>query len=318
MSTEASGAGQEVPTWPEFIIPTLKVLNRDGDLRRRDLMHRVAEAINLSDAALEERLPSGTSRYEQRMGWTLSNIAKAAWVERPSKGIYRITPTGLEAMHEYSGGFDYSLARQVFHPYWPHNQKQEAAASPGGKGTNGDAVSAAANLSDPEELVEDAIQRINREVQDDLLDRLQTGHPDLFENAVVDLLLSMGYGGADQRGRRIGGPGDGGVDGVIDQDALGIDQIYVQAKRYATGNKVGRKEIQAFVGALQGQGATRGVFLTTSEFTDEAWHYASAVQSRIILIDGNRLTSLMLEHQVGVQVKKPHLVMKVDGDYFDQ
>lgn len=317
MSTEASEADSLVPTWPEFIIPTLRVLNRDNDLRRRDLMHRVAEDFDLSQDALQERLPSGTSRYEQRMGWTLSNISKASWVERPSKGIYRITPMGLEAMQRYSDGFNYSLARQVFHPYWPHNQKHEAAASHGGNGTNGGAISAAASLTDPEEVVEDAIQRINREVQDDLLDRLQTGHPDHFEKAVVDLLLAMGYGGADQRGRRIGGPGDGGVDGVIDQDALGIDQIYIQAKRYATGNKIGRKEIQAFVGALQGQGATRGVFLTTSEFTDEAWHYADAVQSRIILIDGKRLTSLMLEHQVGVQVKKPHLVMRVDGDYFD-
>lgn len=127
----------------------------------------------------------------------------------------------------------------------------------------------------------------------------------------------MGYGGAEQRGRRIGGTGDGGVDGVIDQDALGLERIYVQAKRYKEGNSVGRETIQAFIGALHGFGASRGVFITTSTFTQHARDYASGIQSRVILIDGKRLVSLMIKYRVGVQVKQTYDVVEVDEDFFD-
>ncbi|MGQ7786608.1 restriction endonuclease [Nesterenkonia sp. K-15-9-6] len=314
---EASGTTL-VPTWPEFILATLHILERAGELQRRELIRRVAQEMDLSDEALQERLASGMTRFEQRMGWTLANLAKASWVDRPSRGNYRINDAGRRAMKLYEGGFDYSLAREVFKPYWPHTTKGTHGAEAQDPAPLKDsAVGNGEIVADPEEVIEDSIQRIDENLEAELLERLQEGHPDFFEKAVVDLLLSMGYGGAEKRGRRIGGPGDGGVDGVIDQDALGIDQIYVQAKRYATGNKVGRKEIQAFVGALQGRSATRGVFLTTSEFTDEAWQYAEAVQSRIILIDGSRFTSLMLKHRVGVQPKKTHTVLQVDADYFD-
>ena len=142
------------------------------------------------------------------------------------------------------------------------------------------------DIADPIEVIEEAVARIEDNVGQELLARLRSSHPDFFEQAVVDLLLKMGYGGAAQRGRRIGGSNDEGVDGLINQDALGLDQVYIQAKRYKEGNNVGRESIQAFVGALHGFGASRGVFLTTSAFTTGAIDYAEKVPSRIILIDG--------------------------------
>ena len=309
MTVENSAPATLVPTWPEFVIPVLRVLDRHGELHRREIFHEAAAEVGLSEAAMEEMLASGMPRYEQRLGWAISNMGKASWVDRPSRGHYRINETGREAMATYPTGFDYSLANQVFKKFWPQPVRSTAEAPT-------EMVSEPSS-TDPEELVEDALRRLDETLEAELLEHLQEGHPDFFEKAVVDLLLAMGYGGTEKRGRRIGGPGDGGVDGVIDQDALGLDQIYVQAKRYATGNKVGRKEIQAFVGALQYRGTTRGVFLTTSEFTEEAWHYADAVQTRIILIDGARLTSLMLKHRVGVQPKRTHAILQVDEDYFD-
>lgn len=159
--------------------------------------------------------------------------------------------------------------------------------------------------------------RIEARVGEDLLDRLRNSHPEFFEQAVVDLLLKMGYGGAAQRGKRIGGSNDEGIDGLIDQDALGFDQVYIQARRYKAGNNVGRESIQALVGALHGFGASRGVFLATSAFTSGAIDYAQKVQSRIILIDGAKLVDLMIAYRVGVQERQRFSAVEVDEDYFE-
>jgi restriction system protein len=170
---------------------------------------------------------------------------------------------------------------------------------------------------DPIEQIEHGVARVRSEVATDLLVRLREGSPTFFEQAVVDVLLAMGYGGSERRGRPIGGSGDGGVDGVIDQDALGLDQIYVQAKRYAEGNHVGREAIQAFIGALHGFSASRGVFITSSSFTRGAADYARSIPTRIILIDGPRLTDLMIKYRVGVQVSRSYDVVEVDEDFFE-
>ncbi|WP_237462252.1 restriction endonuclease [Leucobacter chromiireducens] len=207
------------------------------------------------------------------MGWVLSHLGKARWVDRPEQSN--------------------AVASATAHP-----QPSD-------------------DISDPIEVIEDAVSRIEASVGEDLLDRLRNSHPDFFEQAVVDLLLIMGYGGAAQRGRRIGGSNDEGIDGLIDQDALGLDQVYIQAKRYKEGNNVGREPIQAFVGALHGFGASRGVFLTTSTFTSGAIDYAKKVQSRIILIDGATLVDLMIAYRVGVQEKQRFSAVEVDEDYFE-
>jgi len=167
----------------------------------------------------------------------------------------------------------------------------------------------------PIEQVQDGITRIHEEVADELLVRLQGREPGFFEEAVVQLLLAMGYGGASGSGTVTQLSNDGGIDGVIDQDILGLNRVYIQAKRYGENNVAGRPDLQAFVGALSGK-ADRGVFITTSRFTDGARVYAEAVPTRIILIDGKRLTSLMIRYGVGVQVRETYEVVEIDEDFF--
>ncbi|MDQ0828120.1 restriction system protein [Arthrobacter sp. B2I5] len=215
----------EVPIWPALIVPVLQALEDGRTLHRKDLFHQAADNAGLSESARLETLNSGGLRYEQRMGWVLSHVTRAKWIDRPSKGHYCIMDEGRRWLKENPQGINYSQAHEIFAKYWPKSEK--AAGFP-------EAVATEPIVSEelePVEQIEDGINRIHAEVGVSLLARLREGHPDFFEEAVVKLLLKMGYGGAEQRGRRIGGSGDGGVDGVIDQDALGLDRIYVQAKR---------------------------------------------------------------------------------------
>lgn len=300
----------EVPIWPALVIPILSILRDKDALHRKDLFDRAADAAGLTDLARRETLNSGGLRYEHRMGWALSNLSKASWLDRPSRAHYAINDAGKKWLSEHPDGLGYSQAREIFAPFWPGRK-----ARPQDMSTLEEAE--VVSVFDPVEQIEDGINRIHAEVGDELLRRLRESHPDFFEQAVVDLLLKMGYGGADQRGRRIGGSGDGGVDGIIDQDALGLDRIYVQAKRYAQGSNISRETIQAFVGALHGFGASRGVFITTSAFTPNAITYAAGTSSRVILIDGERLVGLMIKYRVGVQAKQSYDIVEVDADFFD-
>jgi restriction system protein len=301
-----------VPIWPALVIPVLKVLSEGKTMHRKDLFDAAADVSGLDSEARAETLTSGGYRYEQRMGWALSHLSKAGWIDRPARGYYAINDAGRRGMQQYPEGFDYAQAREFFAPFWPTSTRRTP-----GPVTTEDAIAATVDILDPVEQIEDGISRIELEVGEELLSRLRESHPDFFEQAVVDLLLAMGYGGAEQRGKRIGGPNDEGIDGIIDQDALGLDRIYVQAKRYKDGNNIGRETIQAFVGALHGFGATRGVFLTTSSFTPTAIDYVKNVTSRVILIDGQRLVGLMIKYRVGVQVRQTYTSVEIDADFFD-
>jgi restriction system protein len=299
-----------VPIWPMFVRPTLVAL-ADGDiLSRRELSKRAKDLMNLSDEARDEALESGGSRAQQRVGWAITHLNKAGWIERPSRAHYRIAEAGREWMAAHPEGIsDFGTANRIFAPFWPKQQRATMTESAA-------VVDADASI-DPIEQIEEGIARVGAEVVDALLTRLRSSDPGFFVEAVVIVLLAMGYGGTVLRGKRIGGTGDGGVDGVIDQDALGLDQIYVQAKRYADGNTIGRETIQAFIGALQGFGATRGVFITSSTFTANARDYANAISTRVILIDGQRLAQLMIKYRVGVQVKQSYEVVEIDEDFFE-
>lgn len=311
MTSTDEGSVSIVPIWPALVVPVLTVLVPGETLHRKDLFDAAAVVAGLSSAARAETLTSGGFRYEQRIGWALSHLSKAGWVDRPSRGHYAINDAGRKCLRDYPDGFDYALAKETFAPFWPEKQPKEGVAE------LQPALQDAVDILDPVEQIEDGINRIEEEVGEELLSRLRESHPDFFEQAVVDLLLAMGYGGAEQRGTRIGGTGDEGIDGIIDQDALGLDRIYVQAKRYKAGNNISRETIQAFVGALHGFGATRGVFLTTSAFTPHATAYAENVQSRVILIDGQRLVALMIKYRVGVQIKRTYNAVEIDADFFD-
>ena len=306
-------AGSAVPIWPAFVAPVLDVLRDGATLSRRAIITGALDVASLSDEARTEALESGGTRAEGRVGWAITHLTKAGFIERESRAHYRITDAGTAWRVAHPDGLlSFAAADQTFARYWPEKSAARAASSPLAL------VEGASEVGgDPIEQIELGVARVRSEVTDDLLSRLRQQSPAFFEQAVVDVLLAMGYGGSEQRGRQIGGSGDGGVDGVIDQDALGLDQLYVQAKRYAPGNSVGREAIQAFIGALHGLGAARGVFITSSTFTSGAREYARAIPTRIILIDGRRLADLMIRYRVGVQVRKTYDVVEVDEDFFE-
>lgn len=303
----------DVPIWPHFVPIVLAVLERHGALHRREIMRLTLDEARLSEHARNIRLESGKPRAENRIGWTLSHLFKAGWVERPGRALYRITDAG-RAWLEANRGVQLSTgeADRLFRDYWPMSE----AVGPRGSGRREPEPEPADEL-EPKEQVEAGVARLRGEVEAELLVRLRAADPSFFEEAVVRLLLAMGYGGAERRGRVTGGSGDGGVDGFIDQDALGLERIYVQAKRYGEGNTVERDALQAFIGALQGKGASGGVFITTSTFSSGARDYAEHIRPRVILIDGARLVKLMVTYLVGVQVAQTYQVVEVDEDFFE-
>ena len=301
-----------IPPWQDFMIPVLKVLSDGVARKRRELISAVLDEVGMSDEQRGILLNSGQSKVENRVGWALSDLTTATAIQRPVRATFQITDVGRDLLARFPQGLSRPDLESI--DAYRNHQPSRRTAEPA---MISEASDVAAATFSPSEQIEDGINRIKDEVGAELIQRLRDSDPEFFEQAVVDLLLRMGYGGAEQRGRRIGGSGDGGVDGVIDQDALGLDRIYVQAKRYADGNNVGRETIQAFVGALHGVGASRGVFITTSTFTSGARQYAENVPSRIILIDASRLVTLMIKYRVGVQVKQSYDVVELDEDFFE-
>jgi restriction system protein len=307
----------DVPIWPQFVRPVLAVLAGGQVMRRREILTAVQDQMELSQELRNLKAEHGDSRVEDRAGWAITHMFKAGWLERPERATYRITEQGRAWFHANPhADLTFSDAHALFKEFWPgrggdRNSTTPQAVMPESAGPEPE------TNTPPDEQIRSGIDLIHSTVADDLLGRLRGADPAFFETAVVDLLLAMGYGGAEQRGKRIGGSGDGGVDGVIDQDPLGLDQIYVQAKRYADGNNIGRETIQAFVGALAAHGASRGVFITTSAFSRHARDYAAAIPTRIILIDAQRLTDLMIKYKVGVQVARTYEVVDIDEDYFE-
>lgn len=279
----------------------------DGAIKaRRAIRAEATEIAALPEGAAEERLDSGGTRLDQRLNWAISHLSKAGLIEQTARAEFRITDKGRAWLKAHPGGMDYSEARVYFTPFWPHKSVN------GGK----DPDPVPTLIEDPDEVM-DSAQAANRAaIGQQLLDQLRAADPSFFEQAVVDLLLKMGYGGAEKRGTAIGKGGDGGLDGVIDEDVLGLDRIYIQAKRNADGNNVPADRIQAFVGALHGKAATKGVFITTSKFTPPAISYAQSVPTQVRLIDGDRLVSLMMKYGVGVQVKTTFTTLDLDLDYF--
>jgi restriction system protein len=302
----------DMPNWEGFMIPTLTVL-RDGVTRhRREINTLVADALSLTEAQRDERLASGDRRYENRIGWALSFMTNVGALARPRRGHYEITDAGRQLIDQYPQGVSERQIKflgessdspiRVYESRAPRSPREEPM------------VGSESELT-PIEQVQSGIDRIRDEVAVDLLGRLREMDPALFEETVVDLLLAMGYGGTTGAGTVTQLSNDGGIDGVIDQDVLGLNRVYVQAKRYKTGNTIGRPDLQAFVGALSGK-ADSGVFITTSSFSEGARTYAAHVPTRIILIDGERLAGLMIRYGVGVQVRQSYKVVEIDEDFF--
>ena len=295
-----------MPTWGQFMIPVLQVLS-DGQIRsRRELYDLVARESHLTEGQRAEVLDSGERRYENRISWAITYLVEANALTRPSRAHHMITESGRSLLETHPSGLTEADLRLI--EGYDDGRKKHLVEV--------EAVPASGEL-DPYELVEQGIARINREVASNLLVRLHSQDPGFFEQAVVDLVVAMGYGGADARATRTQLSNDGGIDGIIDQDVLGLSRVYIQAKRYSLDSSVQRPDVQSFVGALQGQQANQGVFITTGRFSSGAKEYARSVPTRVVLIDGPRLAELMIRYRVGVQVKRTLQIVDVDEDFFE-
>lgn len=308
-----------VPTWDQYMAPALQVLS-DGEVHRaRDICTAAADLLGVSAEERLQTIPSGQPRYRNRSNWALSYLARAGAAERPTRGQYRITDAGRELLAQHPTGItEKDLRAFVGAPDAPSSYYALKALE--GTANQDDQPSPTSEKTvelDPIEQIEMGIERIHATVAGDLLTRLHAGDPEFFEQAVLDLIMAMGYGGAEGTATRTQLSNDGGIDGIVDQDALGLSRIYVQAKRYALDTSIGRPEIQGFVGALHGQQASQGVFITTARFSSGARAYADSVPTRVVLIDGARMASLMIRYGVGVQVKQTVRIVEMDEDFFE-
>lgn len=278
-----------------------------------DIADRVAKDFSLTEQEQEELLPSGRQRLlYNRLAWAKFHLSKAGLIDTPRRGQFIASVAGRTLLGSKPGKVDVDLLRS-FPAYATFIGKAVGTPSVGSLQIEIESASSAT----PEEQIDAAYSVIHAAVKADLLQRVLDNSPAFFERIIVELLVGMGYGGNHENAAmRLGKSGDGGIDGIIDEDRLGLDRIYVQAKRYATEICVGRPAIQGFVGSLVGIGASKGVFVTTSTFSAHAIEYVKPLQQRIVLINGERLCELMVEHDVGVRISRTVLVKRVDEDFF--
>lgn len=301
------------PKWHEYMAPVLHVLS-DGEVYTpREVIDAAASKMGVTAEQKAIQISSGQDQWMNRGNWALSYLTRAGATERPARGQYRITDIGRTLLARFPDGFSEPDLRTVPGYESPRRAKTAPAVAPTGPAGVADED---ADL-DPDEQIASGTARIHADVADELLARILGQEPVFFEQAVLDLLIAMGYGGAEGKATRTQLSSDGGIDGIIDQDALGLARVYVQAKRYAVANVVGRPAIQEFVGALAGNAANQGVFITTSRFSAEAQRYAEQVPTRVVLVDGERLTRLMIHYGVGVQVKRTVQIVEIDEDFFE-
>ncbi|MGE0601700.1 MAG: restriction endonuclease [Dehalococcoidia bacterium] len=299
-----------IPTYEQMMLPILTVLSDGSDWSRTELREAVAEKMHLSDEDLQHLLPSGTqTTVGNRINWACHRLVKAGLIERIARGVARITEGGRAMLADHPVSFGETELRQIpDYRAWIEQTAVRSESEPS-KG-----VIESSRDETPEAQLELAHRQHRLAIEDELLTRVRQLEPAGFERMVVGLLLAMGYG-VKGDGEHIGRSGDGGVDGVIREDKLGLDLVYIQAKRW--GGSVGRPEIQAFVGSLAGLKARKGVFITTSSFSREAYDYLNRIETRIVLIDGPQLARLMFDTGVGVTVRETFEVKAVDSDYFD-
>ena len=301
-----------IPDYQSLMLPVLEIAAR-GETSVPVAETEVAVRFGLNDAEREQLLPSGKQRVlHNRIHWAKFYLSKAGYLESPRRGRFVITPAGKALLANPPTNFDtqYLLSIPAFREFYRNNQADETVASP---------VQQAPATATPEEVIEAAFNATQAALRAELLERILQNDPSFFERLIVELLVAMGYGGSRRNAAaQLGRSGDGGVDGVINEDVLGLDRVYVQAKRYGPGSSVGRPEVQAFTGSLVGLGATKGVFVTTSTFSLQAVEFAGRIPQRVILIDGKRLTELMIEHGVGVRSSRVLEFKRIDEDFFSE
>jgi restriction system protein len=302
-----------IPDYQSLMLPVLLASSR-GEVRIGPVVDQIADELGLSQEERSELLPSGKQTvFSNRVQWAKSYLTKAQLVEITRRGYFRITERGQKVLKSSPKRIDNKFLMQ-FDEFRDFRERSstETEASDEAK------VALDNQKQTPDETMRLAYRQIETALIHDLLDRIRKAPPDFFERLMVNLLISMGYGGSTENaGRTLGGSGDDGVDGVIDQDALGLDRVYIQAKRYASGNNIGPGAIRDFFGSLDRHKATKGLFVTTSTFSSSAKETAEHLSKRIVLVDGDELARLMIRHNVGCRIEETLHIKKVDEEFFE-
>jgi len=292
------------------MLPVLKFLADKKEYQSKEIKDYICKEFKLTEKELEEKLPSSNSisLISNRVAWAEAHMKMAGIIESPRRGFYRITNDGINVLKKPPEKINLKFL-QSFEEYkrkkaeWKNKEKEDSQETE------------EINSLTPDEMLELGHKKIKNELSTELLSRVKETSPKFFENLVIELLIKMGYGGSlEERGSVVGKSGDEGIDGVIKEDKLGLDIIYIQAKKWE-GN-VGRPEIQKFVGALQGQRAKKGIFITTSSFNENSYEYVSKIDIKVILINGEELANLMIDYNVGVTLKRNYEIKKIDTDFF--
>lgn len=298
-----------IPQYHTLMLPLLKVMESGADMTTKQMRDAVAAHLELTAEALSQRLPSGTqTAFDNRMGWARTYLFKAGLIDRPRRATYAISQSGKQLLLNPPATINTDFLRTYdqFKEFIGTGSNAREGLVPNNETDN--------NLT-PEEQIERGVRQIQGELKDEVLDRVKQLPPEGFEQLVLQLLVGMGYGGSMADVQGVARGADGGVDGVVNQDHLGLDRIYIQAKRWE--GSVGRPVIQGFVGALAGVGASKGVIMTTSTFAQPAQEYVKTLTDRrIVLVDGKRLSELMVKHGIGVSTKQTFVVQRMDEDFF--
>lgn len=296
-----------VPDFQSIMLPLLKLAG-DGQVHNFfDVVEELAKEFDLSEDELSTLIPSGKPRFANRVGWAKTYLKKSGLITYPQRGHLQITQRGLEVLEERPPKIDMELLKRFpeYIEFRQGNQKEEDSSDDKDEELT------------PEEALENAYQKIRNDLADELLDTILKSPPVFFEKLVVELLVAMGYGGTQREtARAVGKSGDEGIDGIIDEDKLGLETIYIQAKRWQPTSKVRSPLVRDFVGALTGKNARKGVFITTSDFTDDARNFVAGLSIKVVLINGERLANLMIDYGIGVTTQINYEIKNLDTDYF--
>jgi restriction system protein len=301
-------AGMAIPDFQTIMLPLLRNYHDGKEHFIRDTVDALAKEFKLTEEEKKALLPSGVQEvFRNRVAWATSHLKMAGLITTPRRGIYQITARGQEVLGQNITTINLRFLNQFpEHVAW-RTTHRDAPEEPDKPEAN--------HSTTPQESLDSAYVKIQDELAEEILQRVKSCSPGFFERLVVAVIVNMGYGGSqNDAGRAIGRSGDGGIDGIIKEDKLGLDAIYIQAKRWE--GTVGRPEIQKFVGALTGQRAKKGLFITTSDFSADAKEYINRIDTKIVLIDGEMLARLMIEHNVGVSTIHSYELKKIDEDYF--
>lgn len=301
-----------IPDFQSIMLPLLKLCADGQEHTNREAIDALAQNFGLSEEEQKQLLPSGQQCvFDNRVAWARAHMKMAGLVENTRRGIFRITQRGSNLLEKSPPEINLRILRE-FPEYLETRDRTQTTQA-------GDAATATDEQESrtPAERLEEAYEMLRKNLADELLSQLKTSSPSFFEKIVVEVLVKMGYGGSRKdAGQAIGRSGDEGIDGIIKEDRLGLDIIYIQAKRWE--NTVTRPEIQKFAGALQGKRARKGIFITTSDFSQTSHEYVSAIESKIILIDGQQLSQLMIDFGVGVATDAVYELKRLDSDYFTE